>query len=104
MKCLDEGVDVPSAQMGFLLASSGNPKEFIQRRGRILRNAPGKNSASIIDFICVPPIKQFEDDEARNLERAIFRREIERLLELSGSAINSLEVAMQLDSLRSEVL
>lgn len=103
MRCLDEGVDVPSAQLGFLLASSGNPKEFIQRRGRILRPAPGKRSASVVDFICVPPIREFKDEDSRELERSIFRREISRMLEISSSAINSLQVTMELDSLRSRI-
>jgi len=103
MRCLDEGVDVPSAQLGFLLASSGNPKEFIQRRGRILRPSSGKRSASIIDFLCIPPIQHFADDDVRQLERAIFKREIARMLKLSGSAINSLDVTMQLDATRAEV-
>jgi superfamily II DNA or RNA helicase len=103
MRCLDEGVDVPSAQLGFLLASSGNPREFIQRRGRILRPFPGKRSASIVDFVCVPPISEFADEETRELERSIFKREILRMFELSGSAINSLEVTMKLDALRAKI-
>ena len=52
MKCLDEGVDVPGTQSAYILASSSNPREFIQRRGRILRNAPGKVEAKIYDLNC----------------------------------------------------
>lgn len=104
MRCLDEGVDVPSAENGFFLASSGNPKEFIQRRGRILRPAPGKKSASIIDFICVPPVNELGDEDARSLERSIFSREIDRLVSLSSSAINSLDVTMELDRVRNSIL
>ena len=55
IKCLDEGVDVPSTQRAYLLASSSNPREFIQRRGRILRKAPGKKFATLYDLITVPP-------------------------------------------------
>ena len=55
MKCLDEGVDVPSTKNAFILASSTNPREFIQRRGRILRKHPGKKNANIYDFITIPP-------------------------------------------------
>lgn len=47
MKCLDEGVDVPNTRTAFFLASSSNPREFVQRRGRILRRAPGKDEAAI---------------------------------------------------------
>lgn len=45
IRCLDEGIDLPDLRMGFLLASSTNPRQFIQRRGRLLRNAPGKPRA-----------------------------------------------------------
>ncbi|RLC70297.1 MAG: DNA phosphorothioation system restriction enzyme, partial [Chloroflexi bacterium] len=55
MKCLDEGVDVPSTRTAFILASSSNPREFIQRRGRILRRSPGKEFSVIHDLITVPP-------------------------------------------------
>ena len=40
MKCLDEGVDIPRAERGIFTSSTGNPREFIQRRGRLLRNHP----------------------------------------------------------------
>lgn len=49
IRCLDEGVDVPSTRTAYLLASSSNPREFIQRRGRVLRRAPGKDHATIYD-------------------------------------------------------
>lgn len=42
IKCLDEGVNIPGIRTAFILASSTNPREYIQRRGRILRLAPGK--------------------------------------------------------------
>ena len=55
IRCLDEGIDVPDLRMGFLLASSTNPRQFVQRRGRLLRHAPGKKRAIIHDFIIQPP-------------------------------------------------
>lgn len=54
IKCLDEGVNIPNIRIAFILASSRNPKEFIQRRGRVLRKAPGKTRAIIYDFITLP--------------------------------------------------
>ena len=54
MNCLDEGIDVPSARLGIVLASSGNPRQFIQRRGRLLRRANGKERAQIFDVIVAP--------------------------------------------------
>ena len=50
IKCLDEGVNIPGIRTAFILASSTNPREYIQRRGRILRLAPGKDRAIIYDF------------------------------------------------------
>ncbi|REJ07372.1 type III restriction endonuclease subunit R [Microbacterium bovistercoris] len=54
IKCLDEGVDIPNADHALILASSRNPREFIQRRGRVLRKADGKNVATIYDAILQP--------------------------------------------------
>jgi superfamily II DNA or RNA helicase len=55
IKCLDEGVDVPSVTHALILASSKNPREFIQRRGRVLRTAEGKSLAYVHDAIVLPP-------------------------------------------------
>ncbi len=54
IRCLDEGVDIPVATHALILASSRNPREFIQRRGRVLRRAEGKAYAQIYDTIVVP--------------------------------------------------
>lgn len=50
IKCLDEGVNIPKIKTAFILASTTNPKEYIQRRGRVLRLAEGKEYAEIYDF------------------------------------------------------
>lgn len=55
IKCLDEGIDVPACRTAYLIASSRNPRQFIQRRGRILRRSPGKDHAKIYDFVVVMP-------------------------------------------------
>lgn len=55
IKCLDEGIDVPACRSAYLIASSRNPRQFIQRRGRILRRSPGKDHATIYDFVVVMP-------------------------------------------------
>ena len=92
MKCLDEGVDVPSTRMAYILASSSNPKEFIQRRGRILRQSPGKEHAEIHDLIAVPPTdyQQYPTATFRT-ERKIIGRELERFNEFAGMALNKFE-------------
>ncbi|MDT0270876.1 helicase-related protein [Streptomyces sp. DSM 44915] len=95
MRCLDEGVDVPAARTAYLLASSSNPRQFIQRRGRVLRRAPGKDVADIVDFIVVPP----DGIEAlhRESERRMVARELSRVTEFARLADNE---AATLDTLR----
>lgn len=55
IRCLDEGIDVPACRTAYLLASSRNPRQFVQRRGRILRRSEGKDYAKIYDFVVVLP-------------------------------------------------
>ena len=90
MKCLDEGVDVPGTQSAYILASSSNPREFIQRRGRILRNAPGKAAAKIYDLIAVPSLNTevIKASPLFETERKILRRELRRFHEFSRTAKN----------------
>ncbi len=92
MKCLDEGVDVPSTRSAYILASSSNPKEFIQRRGRILRQSPSKEHAEIHDLITVPRIDYRQYPTATFCtERKIIGRELERFNEFAGMALNEFE-------------
>lgn len=89
MKCLDEGVDVPSTRTAYILASSGNPREFIQRRGRVLRRSPGKHVAVLHDLVTIPNhINQQQNPAAAQVERGIMRRELQRIKEFAGSALN----------------
>lgn len=54
IKCLDEGVNIPGIKTAFIMSSSRNPKEFVQRRGRLLRKSEDKKKAVIYDFITLP--------------------------------------------------
>ncbi len=91
MKCLDEGVDVPSARTAFILASSGNPREFVQRRGRILRpDTPGK-IARIYDFVVVPSRSKIVSEDATLLVVGQFESELRRMEEFAMNAINRLQ-------------
>lgn len=83
MAALDEGVDIPSAEVGIILASSGNEKEFIQRRGRLMRKFPGKESAKIFDFVVLPPPEKFE---------SLRKKELTRATEFGELALNSDEI------------
>ena len=90
MKCLDEGVDVPNTRTAFILASSGNPREFIQRRGRILRKVPGKDFSIIHDLLAVPPTiwKASQNSLSFESERSILRKELRRFKEFANTALN----------------
>ena len=103
IRCLDEGIDLPDLQMGFLLASSTNPRQFIQRRGRLLRNAPGKDRAIIYDFIVIPPnMDGLIDSTAFNMERNLFKRELVRICEFCETAENGPEALASLLDLRRQ--
>ena len=92
IKCLDEGVDVPATKYAFFLSSSTNYRQFIQRRGRILRKHPGKDKAYIYDFIAVPP----KDAEINNTARQILKREFERFKDFSDYALNKYQSKMKI--------
>jgi superfamily II DNA or RNA helicase len=85
--CLDEGVDIPSARIGIILASSGNAKEFVQRRGRLMRISPGKESAAIYD-LCILPKATSSSGGIRNLIEV----ELRRIEEFAEVALNKQEV------------
>ena len=80
IKCLDEGVDVPATKQAFVISSTSNPREFIQRRGRVLRRSPGKEEAAIYDFIVTPP--------AGDVNPALIEKEVRRGLEYNSLAEN----------------
>lgn len=89
IKCLDEGVDVPSTRTAFILASSTNPREFVQRRGRILRLFEGKSEATIYDYIVVPPKERIA--LKREADISILKREMPRFVEFASSALNEFQ-------------
>ena len=89
IQCLDEGVDIPSAQIGIILASSGNEKEFIQRRGRLMRPFEGKTKAEIYDF-CVLP----ENPADPLADLGVVSVELRRIETFAEDALNSNEVKL----------
>jgi len=93
IRCLDEGVDIPATRTAVILASSNNPRQFIQRRGRVLRPAPGKARGEIFDMIVLPP-----DLERKTLdaERSLLRKELQRFLEFADLADNAGAARVQL--------
>jgi superfamily II DNA or RNA helicase len=73
IKCLDEGVDIPNATHALILASSKNPREFIQRRGRVLRQSKNKHHARIHDTIVMPHTTETESPVTTILEGELAR-------------------------------
>ena len=90
MKCLDEGVDVPSAETAIIMASTSNPREYIQRRGRILRRHKGKDLAIIYDMIVTMSDRQIRrlSTYEKNLEIQIMEKEAKRYREFAKDAKN----------------
>ena len=94
IKCLDEGFNIPEIRTAFILASTTNPKEYIQRRGRVLRLAEGKKYAEIYDFITLPrPLEEIYNltTAEQKYEQGLVKREFERMKEFNRMAINCVE-------------
>jgi len=103
MKCLDEGVDIPPVRTAVLMASSGNPREYIQRIGRLIRRYPGKRNSTIYDIVVVPSFNNLPK-EMRAIEWRIFEKELVRYKEISDIAINNAEALSLVSKLEVELL
>ena len=93
IKCLDEGVNIPGIRTAFILASTTNPKEYIQRRGRVLRKAENKDIAEIYDFVTLPgPLDEVSSLTAEQAQRdkALVKNELDRIKEFGRLAENSM--------------
>ena len=93
MKCLDEGVDIPSAKIGIIMASTTNPREFIQRRGRLLRRSKGKAVSEIFDMIVAPIFEEHDQSEAILVARKILNKELSRVNEFAQDARNASDIS-----------
>lgn len=94
IKCLDEGVNIPSIKTAFILASSTNPREYIQRRGRILRLSKSKKHSVIYDFVTMPlhfeDLSNYDESVIKSFQ-TLAKNEINRIVEFASSASNSSE-------------
>jgi len=103
IRCLDEGVNIPSIKTAFILASSTNPKEYVQRRGRVLRTYKGKDFARIYDFITLPiPLNSMSSysQEIVNSVKSLAIREVVRMKDFASISENPSEA----DSLIAEIV
>lgn len=91
IKCLDEGVNIPGIKTAFILASTTNPKEYIQRRGRVLRKAPNKSCAVIYDFVTLPrPLDSVASLTIEQAQRdlALVKSELARIKEFGRLSLS----------------
>lgn len=92
IRCLDEGVNIPSIDKAIILASSTNPKEYIQRRGRVLRKYPNKLYATIYDFITLPRcLDDVCEEYGFGYDIGLIKRELDRLKDFSRLSLNEYE-------------
>ncbi len=104
IKCLDEGVNIPAIKKAFILASTTNPKEYIQRRGRVLRKFEGKDYAEIYDFITLPrPLAKasYLMEEQRHMELSLVKRELDRAEEFAKIALNKAEAKKIMEEIKT---
>ena len=104
IKCLDEGMNVPAIKTAFILASSANPKEYIQRRGRVLRKHPGKEYAEIYDFITLPrPLDEvFTISEIeKNTDKTLIKKELIRMIDFANLSNNPSECNGLIDEMKA---
>ena len=91
MKCLDEGVNIPNITHGIVLSSSTIEREFIQRRGRMLRKAEGKELAHIYDVICLP-----HSSASQSSRESILKHERNRVEEFGSISMDANQVRLKL--------
>ena len=86
MKCLDEGVDVPRSELAIFCSSTGNPRQFIQRRGRVLRTHPDKKMAELHDLVVLPEVNPSSD--FYRMEQSLVRGELQRVKNFANLSEN----------------
>ena len=108
-RVLDEGVDIPAAKNCIMLASTGNPKQFIQRRGRVLRKLRGtygdkskKMHATIYDILVIPDISPGYTEDVIRTERQIVSSQIKRQEEMARIALNSDECMAEIEDIKKK--
>lgn len=97
MKCLDEGVDVPRSELAIFCASTGNPRQFIQRRGRVLRTHPDKKMAILHDLVVAPKVAK--GDNTYQMERSMLKAELMRVNNFATLSLNPFTAQQELNDI-----
>ena len=101
IRCLDEGVDVPATRTAFMLASSTNPRQFVQRRGRVLRLHEGKTRAEFFDlFVTFPESIYTQIHPLYGMARRLVQKQLSRVQEFATLAENGPSARNELLDLR----
>lgn len=109
IKCLDEGVNIPAIRVAFIMASTTNPKEYIQRRGRVLRTfkdpttGKEKEYAEIFDFITLPrPLNNvpYLTADQQQMDLPLIKRELARAEDFANLALNMPDAKKILDEIK----
>lgn len=96
VKCLDEGVDIPTCDTAIFVSSSTSTREFVQRRGRVLRKGYKKTRAFLYDFIVIPPYNPNNERETE-LAVGLIAKEYQRIIIMAEDAINGTRTIATLD-------
>lgn len=99
--CLDEGIDIPACDAAIFVSSSTSERQFIQRRGRVLRTAPGKEKAWVFDYLVYPALKNSVSNEEFAIARAMVDGQYKRINLIAEDAINGLHERKKLDDFLS---
>ena len=94
--CLDEGIDIPAAERAILLSSSTNPREYVQRIGRVIRYHKSKDVALIVDFVVEPDWSRIDDPITLEFERHAFEKELNRVRGMAENSDNGISVTLDI--------
>ena len=97
IKVLDEGIDIPVCRTAYLLASQSSDRQGIQRRGRVLRTASGKDMAVLYDFVVLGGATT--SGSMKNLAK----KELRRAWQFAGDAINRVDLQASLQGLGLQI-
>ncbi len=90
MRILDEGVDIPEAEREIIISSTSNPRQYIQRAGRILRKSGQKSHAEIYDILVYAPLEKVPYWLIPSEKKAV-SKEIRRARYFCEPALNNAE-------------
>lgn len=99
--CLDEGIDIPACDAVIFVSSSTSERQFIQRRGRVLRTAPDKKQAWVFDYLVYPQLSSTASVEELKAAKTMVGNQYTRINLIAEDAINGIQERAKLDAFLS---